>query len=223
MPSSPISFKGIILTSEEYKEKDRMIRVLTRKDGVINIIVKGVSGRNSKLSFVSIPYSYCDLVVTDNHGFYYLKEGNVISGNTGIMETLESMAVAGHISDLLCWSVMQSENSVDCYELSIYAFYALSDNPALYLTYMIIFNWRLMRSLGLAGGARISIPANWKERFTDRLYDILDYIGGQPVSRIFTIELTDEDISVLRPFTLDYLRVQLERDIADPVLKLNLP
>ena len=37
------------------------------------------------------------------------------------------------------------------------------------------------------------------------------------------MKLEEEDISVLRGFTLDYLRVQLEKDIPDPILKLDLP
>ena len=115
MSSDPEVIKGIILKSSEYKEKDRLIRVLTREKGIINICVKGVSGKSSQNAFASVPFSYCDLTVTVSHGFYYLKEGSVISGNTGIMNSIEAMAVAGHIAECLSWTVMQSDNARDCY------------------------------------------------------------------------------------------------------------
>ena len=220
MPSDPEVIKGIILKSSEYKEKDRLIRVLTREKGIINICVKGVSGKSSQNAFASVPFSYCDLTVTVSHGFYYLKEGSVISGNTGIMNSIEAMAVAGHIAECLSWTVMQSDNARDCYELTIYAYYALSVAPGNFLSVMIAFNWRLMWELGLADRAETCVVDN---KLGKRARDILDYIGESPVSKIFALKLEEEDIRILRGFTLDYLRVQLEKDIQDPIYKLNLP
>jgi DNA repair protein RecO len=224
MASNPEVFKGIILKTSEYKEKDRMIQVLTRERGIVNICVKGVSGKTSKVSFVSLPYSYCDFTVTDSHGFYYLKEGSVISGNTGIMDSLETMAVAGHIAECLSWTVMQSENARDCYDLAIYAYYALSIDTTSYLKVLIAFNWKLMWILGLASSAsECAGTAGSSHKLNNRAYEILDYIGSSPVSKIFTIKLEEDDIRMLRGFTMDFLRVQLEKDIPDPILKLNLP
>ena len=224
MPSDPYSFKGIILKTSEYKEKDRMISVLTKDHGIVSVCVKGVSGKQSKNSFVSVPYSYCDFVVTDSHNFLYLKEGSVISGNTGIMDSLEAMAVAGHMADCLSWTVMQSENARDCYELSIYSFYALSLTPSDYLSVMIIFNWRLMWQLGMADKAQICVGEKFgNHRLSRRDMEILDYIGTSPISKIFALKLDESDIRDLRGMTLDYLRMHLEKDIQDPVYKLNLP
>ena len=222
--SDPYKFKGIILKTSEYKEKDRMISVLTKDMGIVSICVKGVSGKASRFSFASVPFSYCEFVVSVSHGFYYLKEGSVISGNTGIMESLEAMAVAGHIADCLSWSVMQSDNARDTYELAIYSFYSLSVNKNDYLSVMILFNWKLMWNLGLAAKASECVSAaGGRHRLSQRHFGILDYIGQNPDSKVFAMKLEEEDISVLRGFTLDYLRVQLEKDIPDPILKLDLP
>ncbi|MBP5180122.1 MAG: DNA repair protein RecO [Clostridiales bacterium] len=222
MASDPEAIKGIILKTSEYKEKDRLIQVLCKDRGIVNICVKGVGSKNSKFSFVSIPYSYCDFVITDSHGFYYLKEGSVISGNMGIMNSLEALAVAGHIADCLSLSVMQSENSRDCYELAIYAYYALSETPSKHLEIMCEFNWKLMWVLGLATKASECAGAAGMN-LSSRIYEILDYIGQNQVSRIFTLKLEESDISTLRKFTLAYLSIQFENEVADPVYRLNLP
>ncbi len=224
MPSNPISIKGVILKSSEYKEKDRIISVLTRDDGIINICCKGVSGKSTKLSFVSVPYSYCDFVIAESHGFYYLKEGSVISGNTGIMSSLEAMAIAGHIASCLLETVMQSDNSAQCYELAIYALYLLGVSPDKHLYVMCIFNWKLMWILGLASVCEdCAQTVGPKFKISTRTCEILDYIGQNPVKNIFTIILEENDINELRVFTLQYLRIQLEKEIPDPILKLNLP
>ncbi|MCQ2515958.1 MAG: DNA repair protein RecO [Saccharofermentans sp.] len=224
MPSNPISFKGIILKSSEYKEKDRIISVLTRDLGIVNICCKGVAGKSTKLSFVSVPYSYCDFVVSESHGFFYLKEGNVISGNSGIMSCLESMSVAGHIAMCLLETVMQSDNSSECYELAIYALYLLGIKPDEYIYVMCIFNWKLMWILGLASFSVDCVNSvGPKIKVCPRTCEILDYIGSNPIKNVFTIKLEESDLFELRSFTLEYLRVQLEREVQDPILKLDLP
>ena len=224
MTSDPFSVRGIILKSTDFKEKDRLISVLTRNHGVISIRVRGVSGRASKMSFVSIPYSYCDFVITSSNGFYYLKEGSIISGNSGIMNSLESMAVAGHISSCLLESVMQSDNSRECYDLAVYSFYVLSEHPDRYLEVMCIFNWKLMWVLGLAADIRDSvIRAGADITISQRSADILDFIGKSRVSRIYSVRLEDRDVTELRKFTIRYLSVSFEKEIRDPVAMLNLP
>jgi len=220
MPSEPYRIKGIILTTRDYKDKDRLLSVLTRDRGVVNCCAKGVSVKNTKLSFVSVPYSYCELVLSDSHGFPYIKEGNVISGNTGIMNSLEAMSVAGHMASCLLESVMQSDNAASCFVLAIYAFYALSQTPSEYLKVFCIFNWKLMWLLGLAGSAA-TCTAEFK--LAPRVVEILDYIGNNKISNIFTIKLESTDIDALRAFTLSYLRIQFEKDIPDPIAKLKLP
>lgn len=224
MPSDPECFKGIILKSSEYKEKDRLISVLTKERGIISVMVKGVGGKTSKLSFVSVPFSYCDFVVTFTHNFYYLKEGSVISANTGIMNSLEAMAVAGHISECLTESVMQSDNAPACYELAIYAYYMLSEYPSAYLSCLCIFNWKLMWLLGLAADAsECKDTVREGKKLSKRSCDILDFIGKNTVSKDFAQKLEENDIRELRKFTLSYMSAQFEKEIPDPVYKLNLP
>ena len=147
--SNPLSVKGIILESREYKEKDRMVTILTKNHGILDFVAKGTAKLGSKMSAVSVPYMLCDFVLTDSHGFYYLKEVSIVASNSGIMNSLESMAVAGHCASCLKSSVLQSDNAANAYELSVYTFYALSSMPSKAAFIYACFNWRLIADLGL--------------------------------------------------------------------------
>ena len=121
------------------------------------------------------------------------------------MESLEAMAVAGHIADCLSWSVMQSDNARDTYELAIYSFYSLSVNKNDYLSVMILFNWKLMWNLGLAAKASECVSAaGGRHRLSQRHYGILDYIGQNPESKVFTMKpLRKRTSAQLEAFTLE--------------------
>ena len=92
----PFNCRGLIIKSDDYKEKDRLLSVLTSDRGLITICAKGVAKPGSSFGFVSMPYMLCDFVVSVSHGYYYLKDASIIESNSGIMESLEQMTVAAH-------------------------------------------------------------------------------------------------------------------------------
>ena len=84
----PFSCRGIILASREFKEKDRLVSVLTSDRGLVTICAKGSGRPGSKAAFASIPFMVCDFVVSVSHNYYYLKEGTIVENNSDIMNSL---------------------------------------------------------------------------------------------------------------------------------------
>lgn len=150
MASDSITFKGIILSSEDYKDKDKMITFLTADHGIIRVCAKGAAKSGSKSSFLSVPFMLCEIVASISKGFFYFKDGSIIESNSGIFQSLEAMTSATHIADVLKLSVMQTENSKEAYELAVYAFYMLGTNPDNYSMICSAFNWRYLSVLGLS-------------------------------------------------------------------------
>mgnify|MGYP003309668158 CR=1 FL=1 len=124
----PFNCRGLIIRSSEYKDKDRLLSVLTSDRGLITICAKGVAKPGSSLGSVSMPYMLCDFTLSDSHGFWYVKEALIIESNSGILNDLMALAVASHIADVLDKSYLNSEVSKSSYELTIYSYYALSIN-----------------------------------------------------------------------------------------------
>lgn len=234
----PFNCRGLIIRSDEYKDKDRLISVLTSDRGLIAICAKGVAKPNSTLAFVSMPYMLCDFVVTISHGYYYLKDATIIESNSKIMDTLEQLAVAAHISSCLSDCTLQSENSREAYELAVYAYYMLANNKDKYLLIYSAFNWRLLtiagftvrydlenpsyRALGnkpnsylinITGGIN---SANGRDRVNDRLLDessvrALNFFAECDLKRLFTSSANQRTEEELRDFTTDYLSVHFEK------------
>lgn len=172
----PFSCRGIILASREFKEKDRLVSVLTSDRGLVTICAKGSGRPGSKSAFASIPFMICDFVVSVSHGYYYLKEGTIVENNSDIMNSLETMTCASHMSSCLLDSTFQGEIAREAYELAAYAFYMLAKRPQDYLIIYSAFNWRLLTIAGLT--VRYEITNNGGEAVTAGKDYLVSLIGG---------------------------------------------
>ena len=232
----PFNCRGLIIRTNDYKEKDRLLSVLTSDRGLITICAKGVAKPGSSLGFVSMPYMLCDFVVTVSHGYYYLKDASIIESNSKIMESLEQMTVAAHISSCLMDCTLQSENAKEAYELAVYAYYNLAYNKDKYLLIYSAFNWRLLTIAGFtilydlnepAYKATGNKPARYminisgtegnQNKTFNRLLDepsvrALNYFATCDLKRMFTSSADKKTEEELKDFTTDYLSMHFEKN-----------
>lgn len=240
----PFNCRGLIIRSNEYKEKDRLLSVLTADRGLITICAKGVAKPGSSLGCFSMPYMLCDFVVTISHGYYYLKDASIIESNSRIMDSLEQMTVAAHISSCLMDCTLQSENAKEAYELAVYAYYNLANHKEKYLLIYSAFNWRLLTIAGFTVQYDINEPAcrasgdkpnrylinisgdNGKQNKSfNRLVEepsvrALNYFAACDLKRLFTSSADKNTEKELKDFTTDYLSIHFEK-IYDSLSVLN--
>ena len=240
----PFSCRGLIIRSNEYKEKDRLLSVLTADRGLITICAKGVAKPGSSLGCFSMPYMLCDFVVTISHGYYYLKDASIIESNSRIMDSLEQMTVAAHISSCLMDCTLQSENAKEAYELAVYAYYNLANNKDKYLLIFSAFNWRLLTIAGFTVQYDLNEPAyrasgdkpnrylinisganGIQNKSFNRLIEepsvrALNYFATCDLKRLFTSSAEKNTEKELKEFTTDYLSIHFEK-IYDTLSVLN--
>jgi DNA repair protein RecO len=227
----PFNCRGLIIRSSEYKEKDRLLSVLTADRGLITICAKGVSKPGSSLGCFSMPYMLCDFVVSVSHGYYYLKDASIIESNSKIMESLEQMTVAAHISSCLMDCTLQSETAKEAYELAVYAYYMLANNKGKYLLIYSAFNWRLLTIAGFTVQYDLSDSAartgnkyllnitggeGSQNRTFNRLLEepsvrALNYFATCDLNKLFTANADKKTELELKDFTTDYLSIHFEK------------
>ena len=215
--------------------------MLTADRGLITICAKGVAKPGSSLGCFSMPYMLCDFVVTISHGYYYyLKDASIIESNSKIMESLEQMTVAAHISSCLMDCTLQSENSKEAYELAVYAYYMLANNKGKYLLIYSAFNWRLLTIAGLTvqydledsiGRSKYLINiaggegSDGNNRAFNRMLEepsvrALNYFASCDLKKLFTASADKKTEQELKDFTTDYLSIHFDK-IYDTLNILN--
>ncbi len=252
MASEPISLRGVILSSREFKDKDRIISFLSSSAGVIDICVKCSGKQSSKFQAATIPFVVCDVVISMTGTFYYLKEFSVVYSNSSILNDLEAMTVASHIGKLLSTSYIDNTNSKDFYELCVYSYYALSESHNSLLIYSA-FNWRFLYLLGYCivydtcsncgnelGSAYLSYSSgeaycepcfskirSYEDRFLMTWAGIkaLDHFIEAGVNKLFSINVDEDTLHKLVLFTTRYLNAMIDGEfnsLLDLMKDLNL-
>ncbi|SDX90426.1 DNA replication and repair protein RecO [Ruminococcaceae bacterium YAD3003] len=241
----PFNCRGLIIRSNEYKDKDRLLSVLTADRGLITICAKGVSKPGSSLGCFSMPYMLCDFVVSVSHGYYYLKDASIIESNSKIMDSLEQMTVAAHISSCLMDCTLQSENAKEAYELAVYAYYMLANNKDKYLLIYSAFNWRLLTIAGftvlydlddplykasgdkqgryminISGGSESSQNRSFNRLLDEPAVRALNFFATCDLKRMFTSNADKKTEQDLKEFTTDYLSIHFDK-IYDSLSVLN--
>ena len=210
MASDPVSYRGIVLSSTPYKEKDTMLSFLTRDNGIVKICAKGTQKPGSRNSAASIPFAVLDIVCTFSHGFCFLKDVSVVESNSGIMSSLDAMAVAGHISRVLNFSVFQSELAKEAYELTAYALYALGSGAASPLKTFSAFNWRYLSIAGFTG------PDDPSVHCSAGIREVLNTFVTCDTNKLFVTPVSPDIIQELAVMTLRILNDRFENEFPDP-------
>ena len=239
MASEPISLRGVILTSREFKDKDRIISFLSSTAGVIDICVKGTGKQGSKLQSATIPFVVCDVVISMTGSFYYLKEVSLVYSNSEIYQNLEALVCANHIGSLLSSSYIEQTNSREFYELCVYTYYKLSEKPSDFKIIYSAFNWRFLNILGLniqydlcsgcsskldsytylslTTGESYCNPCFQKKAYNEYLFPMsgaaikaLNSFLTADLKKLFSVNLDNESLDQLVDFTTKYIDSQLE-------------
>ena len=230
--------RGIILTSREHKDKDRILKFLTRDEGLIDIYVKGSGKLNSHSAFTSVPYMLCDLTYTVSGNYNFLKSGAIVESNSRLMTDFDLMTAAAHCADVLLDMSGQSDNSVEAYEIAAYTFFYLAKDPDKRLLYLSAFNWRVLSVLGFT--VEYKLTSDTALEVNDKgIYDLsttggdlysgrknggeyqmlsgkavlaLNHIACCDLKDLYAISAGDDLSEALFDFTVSYLSNQLEKD-----------
>lgn len=87
--------EGITLKSIPFKERQKILTVFTKKNGIISLILKGISSKNTHLSSVCDPFcKYHFLFKKGRSDIFFLKDVELIQKHLFLREDLETIQIA---------------------------------------------------------------------------------------------------------------------------------
>lgn len=89
-----ITVSGIVVGSEDHKESDKLVRILTAEFGVISAVMRGVKKEKAKLKYASMPFSFCQFTLMKRGAYYTVKTASQIESLLGVTYTPEKYVSA---------------------------------------------------------------------------------------------------------------------------------
>lgn len=121
-----VEVKGLVLKTTNFKEADRILTVFTEEQGAISIIATGARSLKSRKMSSTMQFCYSSFVLTKVGEYYRIKEVELIESFYGIRNSIEGLALAGYIAEVLS-DVTVAEADRELLRLSLNSLYAVSE------------------------------------------------------------------------------------------------
>lgn len=91
-----LTVNALVAGTSDYKESDKLLKLITAERGVINAVIKGVKKNKAKLKFAAIPFAFCQYDLLKRNEFYTVKTATLTESLFGVAEDPDKY-VAGSI------------------------------------------------------------------------------------------------------------------------------
>jgi DNA repair protein RecO (recombination protein O) len=114
--------EGIVLRSIDYKERERIITVFTSNAGLISLIVKNISRRNSHFLALSTPFCHAEFLYRKGRSeLFRFQDGTVLDEMLSLRNHLGHLQAAGELVNAILYSQMPGKPASLLYALlSVY-------------------------------------------------------------------------------------------------------
>ena len=150
MANQLLKVNGVVLRELPMKESDKVITVLTKELGVISIYAKGAMRLKNKFHSSTGLFTYSEFILFESRGdrMYQLNEAVVKKVFYNLSSSVENIALAMYMSELVCEAVVPDEVSNDILRLYLNCLHMLCEDKWSLLMTKAAFEMRLMSDIG---------------------------------------------------------------------------
>lgn len=124
--SNAISVRGLVIRTVDVRESDRMITIFTEERGVLSALARGARSLKSKKMASTMQFCYSNFILELRGEYYYVKESELIESFFDIRRTIEGLALASYIAEVLS-DVTVAEAERDLLRLSLNTLYVIAN------------------------------------------------------------------------------------------------
>lgn len=107
--------KGIVLSSYDYKEKDKLVEIFSAEQGKIIAILKGCKAPSAKLKFAFQPFCFAEFSIIRSGKFYQIIDAKLIDSFFDLTNDLNTYYLANLILEVTGVSVDFDEQNINLF------------------------------------------------------------------------------------------------------------
>jgi len=94
-------FKGIVISSKDYKDKDKIATIFSLEKGLINVVLKSVKSFKAKLKIAKEPFCFGEFLVVNKNGNNLLIDCNIIDTFHNLSQDIDKYIEASAIFSII--------------------------------------------------------------------------------------------------------------------------
>ena len=121
----------IILKYRNIFEKDRLLTVFSRDNGIIRILAKGANSSKFRFGSRIEPLSHVTLNLGKGKSFYYCQQVDLLNPFSDIRSNYNSMSLAFYCCDLILHSTVQGQGNSTLFDVLLSTFSMMASDSDL--------------------------------------------------------------------------------------------
>ncbi len=117
--------RGLVIRTVDIKETDRLITIFTDEKGAITALARGARSLKSRKMAATMQFCYSNFVLYEQGDKLWVKEAELIESFFDIRQTIEGLALANYIAEVLS-DVTVEEEERDLLRLSLNSLFAIA-------------------------------------------------------------------------------------------------
>lgn len=144
-----ITTAGVVIRERHIGENDKFVDILTEKNGVIEVSVKGVKKLNSTNAAATQLYTYSNFCIKKQNDRYYLNSSEQIKNFYGIRMDIDKLSLACYFSEVITYAVPSEESNGEILRLLLNTLYYLSNSSRDNAMLKSVFELRFVCEIGM--------------------------------------------------------------------------
>jgi DNA repair protein RecO (recombination protein O) len=162
--------KGLVIRTVDYKETDRLVTIFTEERGVVSAMARGARSLKSRKLSSTMQFCYGNFILYTQGDKCYIKEAELIESFFDIRNTIEGLALATYICEVLSFVTVE-ESEVELLRLALNSLYAISTGKYSVDKIKAVFEIRCAAILGFMPDAIACHKC--EEKHGDFFFDIM--------------------------------------------------
>ncbi len=117
---------ALVLREVKYKEADRILTLLTDREGKITVKARGAYRKNSKIGAATQQLTYSEMTLFGNKGRWTVNEASVKEAFSGLRTDMERLSLASYFSECIEAFSIEEQPEPALLQLILNSLYALS-------------------------------------------------------------------------------------------------
>ena len=114
-----LELQGIVISSVDYKESSKILKIFTREKGIISIMARGAKRAKSKMQNLTSIYTLAKFTLNRREDFYYLEDGVILELNLHLRNDIKSIYATQLCLELINRAVIENEPQQDIFDLLV--------------------------------------------------------------------------------------------------------
>ncbi len=233
-----LTTKALVLRETKYKEADKILTVLTEREGKLTVKARGALRKGCKYGAAAQALCYSEMTLFGNAGKWSVNEAETIEQFVALREDIGALALASYFAEMLEAVSDEDLPNPELLQLGLNSLYALSRGMFPPRHIKAVFELKLMCLCGFAPQTD-ACPACGAQPPEDPVFslnggsvhcrtcppgaagvslpvshgtlDAMRYICEAPAKRIFSFQIPESASRQLAELAEAYAAVQLER------------